>query len=61
VVAPLIILIVLLGVYPKPVLDRITPSVNRLVDRVEIATHTHQPGVARFGTAGAEAAGRNAR
>ncbi len=61
VVAPLIILIVLLGVYPKPVLDRITPSVNRLVDRVEISTHTHQPGVARFGTAGAEASGRGTK
>ena len=35
VIAPLIILIVVLGVYPKPVLDRITPSVNRLVAHVE--------------------------
>ena len=26
--APLIVLIVFLGVYPKPVLDRITPSVT---------------------------------
>jgi NADH-quinone oxidoreductase subunit M len=56
VIAPLIVLIILLGIYPKPVLDRITPSVNRLVDRVEQQTHTHQPPVARFGTAGAEAA-----
>jgi NADH-quinone oxidoreductase subunit M len=56
VIAPLIILIVVLGVYPKPVLDRITPSVNRLVDRVEQQTHTHQPPVARLGTAGAVAA-----
>jgi len=55
VIAPLIILIVFLGVYPKPVLDRITPSVNRLVDRVELATHSHQPAVARFGTVGARA------
>ena len=60
VIAPLLILIVLLGVYPKPVLDRITPSVNRLVDRVEQQTHTQQPLVARAGTAGAEAAGRGA-
>ena len=35
VVAPLIILIVFLGVYPKPVLDRINPSVNQLVAHVE--------------------------
>jgi NADH-quinone oxidoreductase subunit M len=47
VMAPLIALIVLLGVYPKPVLDRITPAVNRLVDHVESVTGTHQPAVAR--------------
>ena len=46
VIAPLLILIVFLGVYPKPVLDRITPSVDRLVAHVEQVTHTHQPGVA---------------
>ncbi|MGA2521054.1 MAG: NADH-quinone oxidoreductase subunit M [Acidimicrobiales bacterium] len=46
VVAPLIALIVVLGVYPKPVLDRITPSVNLLVRHVEGATGTHQPTVA---------------
>jgi len=47
VIAPLIILIVFLGLYPKPVLDRITPSVDRLVARVEVATHTSQPAVAQ--------------
>jgi NADH-quinone oxidoreductase subunit M len=49
VIAPLIILIVVLGVYPKPVIDRITPSVNRLVDRVEQVTHVRQPAVATTG------------
>lgn len=53
-IAPLIVLIVFLGVYPKPVLERITPAVNRLVDRVELATHTREPLVARYGPAGAE-------
>ncbi len=53
-VAPLIALIVVLGVYPKPVLDRITPSVNRLVAQVNAATHSRQPAVATRGTAGAE-------
>ena len=48
-IAPLIVLIVLLGVYPKPVIDRITPSVNRLVDHVEQVTHVHQPAVATTG------------
>jgi NADH-quinone oxidoreductase subunit M len=35
VMAPLVILIVALGVYPKPMLDRISPSVDRLVSHVE--------------------------
>jgi NADH-quinone oxidoreductase subunit M len=43
IVAPLIILIVVLGVYPKPVLDRITPSVEQLVHHVDQATHTPIP------------------
>ena len=49
VVAPLIGLIVVLGVYPKPVLDRITPSVTTLVHHVETSTGTHQPAVATGG------------
>ncbi|HXQ18093.1 MAG TPA: NADH-quinone oxidoreductase subunit M [Acidimicrobiales bacterium] len=43
VVAPLLVLIVLLGVYPKPVLDRITPAVNQLVQRVDRVTHSQPP------------------
>jgi NADH-quinone oxidoreductase subunit M len=43
VVAPLIILIVALGVFPKPVLDRITPSVDQLVVHVDQATNTRVP------------------
>jgi NADH-quinone oxidoreductase subunit M len=39
----LIILIVALGVFPKPVLDRITPSVNQLVIHVDQVTHTKVP------------------
>jgi NADH-quinone oxidoreductase subunit M len=50
VVAPLIVLIVLLGVYPKPVLDRITPAVNQLIHRVDSVTYTQQP-AAGAGTA----------
>ena len=44
--APLVLLIVLLGVYPKPVLDRINPSVDRLLDHVEQRTGERQPAVA---------------
>ena len=43
IIAPLVILIVFLGVYPKPVLDRITPSVNQLVVHVDRVTHTPIP------------------
>ena len=37
--APLIVLIVLLGVFPGPVLSRITPSVDLLVTHVEQVGH----------------------
>jgi NADH-quinone oxidoreductase subunit M len=47
--APLILLIVFLGVYPKPVLDRINPSVERLIDHVEERTGESQPTFAEGG------------
>jgi NADH-quinone oxidoreductase subunit M len=34
VIAPIVLLIVVLGVFPKPVLDRITPSVQQLIEHV---------------------------
>ncbi len=43
IIAPLIFAIVFLGVFPKPVLDRITPSVNQLVIHVDRVTHTPIP------------------
>ena len=43
IIAPLIFAIVFLGVFPKPVLDRITPSVNQLVIHVDRVTHTPDP------------------
>jgi NADH-quinone oxidoreductase subunit M len=43
--APLIVLIVFLGVYPKPVLDRIAPSVDSLVTHVEQNTDFTEPPV----------------
>ena len=51
VVAPLVIMIVALGVFPKPVLDRITPSVDQLVAHVDQVTHTPLPaGLTRYVT-----------
>jgi NADH-quinone oxidoreductase subunit M len=43
VMLPLLAAIVFLGVYPRPVLDRIEPSVKRLVDHVHQANGTHEP------------------
>jgi NADH-quinone oxidoreductase subunit M len=52
IMAPLIILIVFLGVYPKPVLDRINPSVNQLIAHVESSTGHYQLPVAVRGVEG---------
>jgi NADH-quinone oxidoreductase subunit M len=46
VMAPLVLLIVFLGVYPGPVLDRIAPSVDRLISHVESHSDYEQPAVA---------------
>ena len=51
VMAPLLGLIVFLGVYPKPVLERIEPSVERLVRHVEAHSDFREPAVARAGAA----------
>jgi NADH-quinone oxidoreductase subunit M len=41
---PLIALIIFLGIYPKPVLDRIAPSVKRVVTRLEVEVKGfHEP------------------
>jgi NADH-quinone oxidoreductase subunit M len=49
VMLPLVVLIVFLGVYPKPVLDRIQPSVDRLIAHVEQHTDFEEPTVAQGG------------
>jgi NADH-quinone oxidoreductase subunit M len=46
VMAPLVGLIVFLGVYPKPFLDRTGPAVERLIAHVERHTDYRQPAVA---------------
>jgi NADH-quinone oxidoreductase subunit M len=45
VLAPLLALIVFLGVYPKPVLERIEPSVAALIEHVEAKTDYVEPEV----------------
>jgi NADH-quinone oxidoreductase subunit M len=39
IMAPLVVLIVFLGIYPRPVLDRITPSVDLLLRPLQLAAH----------------------
>ncbi|MHB8661478.1 MAG: complex I subunit 4 family protein [Acidimicrobiales bacterium] len=46
VMLPLLVVIVFLGVYPKPVLDRIQPSVNAVLAHVHDVTGYNQPQVA---------------
>ena len=54
VMAPLIGLIVFLGVYPKPMLERIEPAVEKLVAHVEDNSDFREPEVARVGTGEAD-------
>jgi len=51
VLAPLVALIVLLGVFPGPLLTRIGPSVSRVVTHVEAVTHQSPPAVGPRGVA----------
>jgi NADH-quinone oxidoreductase subunit M len=51
VMAPLLGLIVFLGIYPKPVLERMQPSVNRLIEHVEANSDYTEPPVATEGPA----------
>ena len=46
---PLLALSLVLGVYPKPVLERVEPSVKALIAHVESRTDYRQPDVAERG------------
>ncbi len=43
IMVPLVVLIVVLGIYPKPVLDRIEPSAEAILDRIEVVTGEQAP------------------
>ncbi len=47
--SPLLILIVFMGVYPKPILDRMAPSVDALIAHVEVHTDYVQPEISVTG------------
>ncbi|HET9441956.1 MAG TPA: NADH-quinone oxidoreductase subunit M [Acidimicrobiales bacterium] len=56
VMIPLVAAIVFLGVYPKPVLERIEPSVNRLLAHIEQHSDIREPAVAKDRPPSADAA-----
>lgn len=47
ILVPLIVLVVGIGIYPKPVLDRIEPSVEIILDRIEAQTGRETPDYGR--------------
>jgi NADH-quinone oxidoreductase subunit M len=49
IMAPLLGLIVFLGVYPKPVLERIEPAADHLITHIEDHSDYEQPEVASAG------------
>jgi NADH-quinone oxidoreductase subunit M len=57
IMAPLLALIVFLGVYPGPVLERIEPAVERLVAHVEAGSDFVEPDVSSEGTGAVEVVG----
>jgi NADH-quinone oxidoreductase subunit M len=48
--APLVALVLLLGLYPKVLLDRIEPSTEAILDRIEAATDYVAPPPGRLGS-----------
>jgi NADH-quinone oxidoreductase subunit M len=56
-VVPLLALSLFLGFYPKPVLDRVQPSVERLVHHVEAHSDYKEPSVSTQGPSVAEQGG----
>jgi len=51
ILAPLVVLIVLLGVFPGPLLSRIGPSVTQIVSHVEVVAHQPPPQIGPGGVA----------
>ncbi len=50
VMVPLLVLIVFLGIYPKPVIDRIEPSVQRVLNRMELQVERYDQPVTQDGS-----------
>jgi NADH-quinone oxidoreductase subunit M len=41
--APIVALVLFLGVFPKPALDRVEPAVQGILDRIEMTTDYQVP------------------
>ena len=48
-IVPVMVVILFLGLYPKPVLDRIEPQVKALIHQVEAHSNYKEPGVSTRG------------
>ncbi len=48
ILVPIALLVVLLGIYPKPALDRIEPAVENIIERIEEATGHESPEFGRI-------------
>ncbi|NND03401.1 MAG: NADH-quinone oxidoreductase subunit M [Acidimicrobiia bacterium] len=49
ILAPIAVMILFLGLYPKPALDRIEPAVESIIDRIEQVTDYEAPEFGRIG------------
>jgi NADH:ubiquinone oxidoreductase subunit 4 (subunit M) len=47
--APLVVLVLVLGLYPKVLLDKIAPSTEAVLDRIEASTDYEVPSPGRLG------------
>jgi NADH-quinone oxidoreductase subunit M len=57
ILVPLIVIVLAIGIYPRPVLDRIAPSVELILDRVEATTDYVAPEYGRIADIAQEDAG----
>lgn len=55
IMVPLVVLIIGLGIYPKPAMDRIQPAVESILDRIEATTDYEVPDFGRFDDIGHDA------
>ena len=55
IIVPLIVIVLAIGIYPKPVLERIEPSAELILERIEATTDFDVPEFGRSADIGSEA------